>query len=138
MIPVITVIKYNANQGSVEIIQVTNSYKYMIDELESNIFDISPYKIGKHTFDIMQNHKNYEGTSAINSEGDRVISGNMLIFNHDDNGNIISLSDTDIKYLLGMFKMHNVGDNKYKVVLTECSYEFTKSDLYAAIKILKK
>ena len=122
-------------KGQVRTIQIKefeDYYKY----LNCNCFDIPTRRIGKkkRAFDIFCDDEGalkYNIASAYNSKNQTMLVGNLIFSKTDDEGETISLTPEEIKYIKSYIKKIKIPENNhlYKdlgiktyVYLTECEY----------------
>lgn len=85
----------------VECIELSDFYR----ELNCDVFDIARRYLAGKPYDIFCDDvglfKEDAFVSAFNSEGEPMLVGNLVIANHDGEGNTTSLSHEDVAHILG-------------------------------------
>ena len=111
-----------------EIIEIENTLDAFYDKLNCDCIDIVERKIDGKTFDVMCDDNGLFAVSkpkisAINDMGEVMFVGNLMFFNENGEGHIVSLSDADISHI--MKNIRNMPTYKYLdgyKMLTRCEY----------------
>lgn len=92
------------NDKSAEVKVVKNDIDYFYPLLNCDIFDIATRKIGNRVFDIYCDDEGlfveHARISAMDKDGNMMLVGNLMIANHDDEGNTTSLTDEEANYII--------------------------------------
>lgn len=111
-----------------EIIEIEDTLYAFYAKLNCDCIDIVERKIDGKTFDVMCDDNGLFAVSepkisAINDMGEVMFVGNLMFFNEDEEGNLVSLSDADISHI--MKNIRNMSTYKYLdgyKMLTQCEY----------------
>jgi len=81
----------------------TDGYQKIYDLLKCDTFTIATRKFGQFTFDIYLDDegllKNNQVLTGLSLDMKEQLVGNLFVVSHDDNGEVVSLTDNEIKYL---------------------------------------
>lgn len=77
-------------------------WKSIYDLLDCSIFTIASRRFGKYKFDILLDDEGLLKTKTITGlsiDKNEMLVGNLFVCNHNDDGEVVSLTDDEIKYL---------------------------------------
>ena len=114
----------NLLDGTCSVINVFDSLEEYYRLIDCETFDITCRYINGKKFNIMCDDfgfLNNKMISAMSSPTDVVLVGNLLVFSgdHDDDGNLLSLSNDDIEHLvksLGFYFIDNFDTSKENLI----------------------
>ena len=111
---------------TVSTIEVEDNLDSFYEKLDCDLFDIVTRKIGGKYFDVMCDDEglfNDPKISAIDNYGEIMFVGNLMFFHEDNDGNLVSLSDDDIKHINKYIQKMCTKEfpNGYPM-LTQCEY----------------
>lgn len=111
----------------VEVIDVEDDLQAFYDRLDCTCIDIVQRKIGRKWFDVMCDDEGLfrdpQKISAIDNYGRPMLVGSLMFFHNDGEGNLVGLSDEDIKYIKDRIVI--MCTHKYikgYPMLTQCKY----------------
>ena len=116
-------------ENEVRVAEFVPSLENYYKMLDCTLIDIATRKIGAHYYDIICDDEgllkeNFRVT-ALNSNKEVMLVGNLLIVNHDNEGNEAGLTDKDIEEIEGKtFKIKQTLENGKRVSswAIECEY----------------
>jgi len=97
--------------------------------LRCDTIDITERNIGGKQFSVMCDDegllKNGAIVSAVDSNGEPVLVGNLLFFHTDPNGNLLGISDDECQHLLACSATYlNLDQFGIYPVITKCDYAY--------------
>lgn len=99
-----------------KVIDIEDKLEVFYELIGCRCIDIVHRKIGNKYFDIICDDeglfKGYAITSAVDTEFRQMLVGNLIVSRSDDEGNLIDLSDEDIKQILRHTKTYFTLSNK--------------------------
>ena len=80
-----------------------DDWRSIYELLHCSTFTIATRRFGKYTFDIYLDDegllKQDQIVTAISNDMNEMLVGNLFIVSHDDDGEVVSLTDEQIRYL---------------------------------------
>jgi len=112
---------------SVSIIEIEPTLEEYYKHLNCDCIDIVTRKIGRKHFNIMGDDESLfhdpQKISAIDNLGNPMLFGNLMFFHSDEDGNLVSLSNSDIEYIKKrIVKMYTRQYPDGYDMLTQCEY----------------
>lgn len=110
-------------------VDVPDKLEVFYEQLNCDTIDITERNIGGKQFSVMCDDegllKDGAIVSAVNSNGEPVLVGNLMFFHTDRNGNLVGLADDECQHLLSCVEMCiNLENLSISPVVTKCDYVY--------------
>lgn len=117
----------DVKKGTAEVIEIEDDLDEFYKVLDCRCIDIVNRRIGRKRFDVMCDDegllKGAPRISAIDNLGHPMLVGNLMFFNSNDEGELLGLSDIDIKYIMDRIQLMSTHRYPYGyMMLTQCEY----------------
>lgn len=105
------------NPKKSDVVVFNDTLENIYEMLNVDVIDVAERQIGKHTYDIICDDEgllkqNYP--SAFDSKGQVQLVGNLLLVNHDEEGNFASLTEEQVQEIKENFRVCVVSNNEGK------------------------
>lgn len=119
----------DVKQGTVGVVEFEDTLQNIYTLLDVDVIDVVERKVGNHIFDVICDDegllKSDYVVSAYSSDKEPVLVGNLLLVNHDGNGDFTSITDeqvAEIEQCVSSVITSDSGEIKMRKVLVGVDY----------------